>query len=110
MSAAPISVGADALTLTWVVVGSLILELLILIVFLVRVAWWLSQRFTLIDATFAANAKEITAIKEDVSNDIAGRRVVAEARTDIAQIKATMGEFRERIDRLESNEDGRKHT
>ena len=41
MSAAPISVGADALTLTWVVVGSLILELLILIVFLVRVAWWL---------------------------------------------------------------------
>lgn len=110
MSAAPISVGADALTLTWVVVGSLILELLILIVFLVRVAWWLSQRFTLIDATLAANAKEITAIKEDVSNDIAGRRVVAEARTDIAQIKATMGELRERIDRLESNEDGRKHT
>ena len=110
MSAAPISVGADALTLTWVGVGSLILELLILIVFLVRVAWWLSQRFTLIDATLAANAKEITAIKEDVSNDIAGRRVVAEARTDIAQIKATMGEFRERIDRLESNEDGRKHT
>lgn len=109
MSAAPISVGADALTLTWVVVGSLILELLILIVFLVRVAWWLSQRFTLIDATLAANAKEITAIKEDVSNDIAGRRVVAEARTDIAQMKATMGEFRERIDRLESNEDGRKH-
>lgn len=109
MSAAPISVGADALTLTWVVVGSLILELLILVVFLVRVAWWLSQRFTLIDATLAANAKEITAIKEDVSNDIAGRRVVAEARTDIAQIKATMGEFRERIDRLESNEDGRRH-
>ena len=109
MSAAPISVGADALTLTWVVVGSLILELLILIVFLVRVAWWLSQRFTLIDATLAANAKEITAIMEDVSNDIAGRRVVAEARTDIAQIKATMVEFRERIDRIEANEDGRKH-
>jgi len=109
MSAAPISVGADALTLTWVFVGSLILELLILIVFLVRVAWWLSQRFTLIDATLAANAKEITAIKEDISNDIAGRRVVAEARTDIAQIKATMAEFRERIDRIEANEDGRKH-
>ena len=109
MSAAPISVGADALTLTWVVVGSLILELLILIVFLVRVAWWLSQRFTLIDATLAANAKEITAIKEDVSNDIAGRRVVAEARTDIAQIKATIGEFRERIDRIEANQDARKH-
>ena len=109
MSAAPISVGADALTLTWVVVGSLILELLILIVFLVRVAWWLSQRFTLIDATLAANAKEIIAIKADVSNDIAGRRVVAEARTDIAQIKATMGEFRERIDRIEANQDARKH-
>jgi hypothetical protein len=109
MSAAPISVGADALTLTWVFVGSLILELLILIVFLVRVAWWLSQRFTLIDATLAANAKAITAIKEDVSNDISGRRVVAEARTDIAQIKATMAEFRERIERTEANPDARKH-
>ena len=109
MSAAPISVGADALTLTWVVVGSLILELLILIVFLVRVAWWLSQRFTLIDATLAANAKEIGAIKVDVSNDIAGRKVVAEARTDIAQMKATLAEFRESIDRLESHEDERKH-
>ena len=109
MSAAPISVGADALTLTWVVVGSLILELLILIVFLVRVAWWLSQRFTLIDATLAANAKAITAIEADVSNDIAGRRVVAEARTDIAQIKATMAEFRERIERTEANLDARKH-
>ena len=109
MSAAPISVGADALTLTWVFVGSLILELLILIVFLVRVAWWLSQRFTLIDATLAANAKEITAIKADISNDIAGRRVVAEARTDIAQIKATMAEFRERIERTEANLDARKH-
>lgn len=109
MSATPISVGADALTLTWVVVGSLILELLVLIVFLVRVAWWLSQRFTLIDATLAANAKEIVAIKVDVSNDIAGRRVVAEARTDIAQMKATLAEFRERIDRLETNQDARKH-
>ena len=45
----------------------------------------------------------------DVSNDIAGRKVVAEARTDIAQMKATLAEFRERIDRIEANEDGRKH-
>jgi hypothetical protein len=108
-AAAAVTVAPETLTITWLVAGGIIAQLLILIVFLVRVAWWLSQRFTLIDATLAANAKEITAIKEDVSNDIAGRRVVAEARTDIAQIKATMGEFRERIDRLESNEDGRKH-
>jgi hypothetical protein len=110
MPAAPISVGADALTLTWVVVGSLILELLVLIVFLVRVAWWLSHRFTMIDATLAATAKEITSVKADVSNDIAGRKVVAEARTDIAQIKATIGDLRERVDRIESIEDGRKLT
>jgi hypothetical protein len=108
-AAAAVTVAPEALTITWLVAGGIIAELLILIVFLVRVAWWLSQRFTLIDATLAANAKEITAIKMDVSNDIAGRKVVAEARTDIAQIKATLGEFRERIDRLESNEDGRKH-
>jgi hypothetical protein len=108
MSAVPISVSADALTLTWVVVGSLILELLVLIVFLVRIAWWLARRFALLDATQIANVKEINDIKADVSNDIAGRRVVAEARTDIAQMKATLGELRERIDRLENNEDGRR--
>jgi hypothetical protein len=34
---------------------------------------------------------------------------VADARGDIAQIKATLIEFRERIDRIEANEDGRKH-
>lgn len=109
MSTVPVSAGAEALTLTWVVVGGLILELLILVVFLTRVAWWLSHCFTLIDATLAANEREVAALKADVSNDIAGRRVVAEARTDIAQIKATIGEFRERIERIEAIEDGRKH-
>lgn len=108
-AAAAVTVAPETLTITWLVAGGIIAELLILIVFLVRVAWWLSQRFTLIDAALAANAKETTAIKMDVSNDIAGRKVVAEARTDIAQIKATLGEFRERIDRIEANEDGRKH-
>jgi hypothetical protein len=108
MPAAPVSVSADTLMLTWVVVGSLILELLVLIVFLVRVAWWLSQRFTLIDATLAGNAKEVLALKADVSNDIAGRKVVADARTDIAQIKVTLAEFRERVERIEAREDGRK--
>lgn len=107
--AAAVTVAPDAITITWVVAGGIIAELLILIVFLVRVTWWLSSRFSLIDATFAANAREIAEIKSDVSNDIAGRKVVAEARTDIAQMKATLGEFRERIDRLESHEDGRKH-
>jgi hypothetical protein len=108
-AAAAVTVAPEALTITWLVAGGIIAQLLILIVFLVRVAWWLSHRFTLIDATLAGNAKEISAIKTDVSNDIAGRKVVAEARTDIAQIKATLAEFRERIDRLESHEDGRKH-
>jgi hypothetical protein len=108
-AAAAVTVAPETLTITWLVAGGIIAELLILIVFLVRVAWWLSQRFTLIDATLAANAKEITRSRADVSNDIAGRKVVAEARTDIAQIKATLIEFRERIDRIEANEDGRKH-
>ena len=30
----------------------MVLELLVLIVFLVRVSWWLSHRFTMIDASF----------------------------------------------------------
>ena len=48
-------------------------------------------------------------MKADIGNDIVGRRVVADARGGIAQIKATLIEFRERIDRIEANEDGRKH-
>lgn len=102
-SAGPISVGPDALALTWVAVGSLIVELLALIVFLVRLAWWLSNRFALIDAAFAAASREIAQIRSDVGNDIAGRRVVAEARTDIASIKATVADLRERVERLEKD-------
>ena len=105
---APVTVSPDTLTLTWVVAGGLILELLVLIVFLVRVAWWLSRRFTLIDAAFAASAREIAGVKADVSNDIAGRKVVAEARTDIALIKAAVAEFRERLDRIEAAQDARR--
>jgi hypothetical protein len=108
-NAAPIMISADALTLTWVVVGSIVLELLVLIVFLVRVSWWLSHRFTMIDASFMTTAKDVAQLKADLGNDIAGRRAVADARGDIAQIKATLIEFRERIDRIEANEDGRKH-
>lgn len=108
--AAAVSVAPDAITITWVVAGGIIAELLILIAFLIRVAWWLSQRFTMIDANFAASTREISAIKAEVSNDIVGRKAVADARNDIAQMKATLCEFRERIDRLESHEDERTHT
>lgn len=104
-----IAVSPEALTLTWVVVGSIVLELLVLIVFLVRVSWWLSHRFTMIDASFMTVGKDVAQLKADIGNDIAGRRAVADARGDIAQIKATLIEFRERIDRIEDNEDGRKH-
>jgi len=104
-----IAIAPEALTLTWVVVGSIVLELLVLIVFLVRVSWWLSHRFTMIDASFMTVGKDVAQLKADIGNDIAGRRAVAAARGDIAQIKATLVEFRERIDRIETNEDGRKH-
>ena len=107
--AAAVTVAPETLTMTWMVAGSLVVELLVLIVVLVRVAWWLSGRFTSIDGSFASTAKEIAQLKADISNDIAGRKVVAEARTDIGQIKATLIEFRERIDRLESHWDGHKH-
>jgi len=104
-----IAVAPEALTLTWVVVGSIVIELLVLIVFLVRVSWWLSHRFTMIDASFMTVGKDVAQLKAETGNEIAGRRAVADARGDIAQIKATLIEFRERIDRIEANEDGRKH-
>jgi len=55
-AAAAVTVAPETLTVTWLVAGGIIAQLLILIVFLVRVAWWLSHRFTLIDATLAASA------------------------------------------------------
>jgi hypothetical protein len=57
---AAIAVAPETLTVTWMVAGSIVVELLILIVFLVRAAWWLSGRFTSIDGNFAATTKEIT--------------------------------------------------
>ena len=77
---ASIAVAPETLTVSWLVTGSIVVELLVLIVFLVRAAWWLSGRFTSIDTSFTATAKEITQLKSDVSNDIAGRRAVVEAR------------------------------
>jgi hypothetical protein len=77
-AAAAVTIAPETLTITWLVAGGIIAQLLILIVFLVRVAWWLSHRFTLIDATLAGNAKEIVALRTEVSNDIAGRKVVAD--------------------------------
>lgn len=100
---------SEALTLTWVFAGSIVVELIVIGVALARAAWWLSGRFTAIDAAFVATARDIADLKADLDNDIAGRRAVAEAKTDLAQMRATLVEFRERIDRLEANEDGRKH-
>jgi len=99
----------EALTLTWVLAGSVVVELIVIGVALARAAWWLSGRFTSIDAAFAATARDIADLKADIDNDIAGRRAVAETKTDVAQMKATLAEFRERIDRIEDIEDGRKH-
>ena len=79
-----IAVAPKALTRTWVVVGSIVVELLVLIVFLVRVSWWLSHRFTMIDASFMTVGKDVAQLKADIGSDIAGRRAVADARGDIA--------------------------
>ena len=48
-------------------------------------------------------------LKADIGNDMPERRAVADARGGIAQINATLIEFREPIERIEANEDGRKH-
>lgn len=63
----------------------------------------------MIDANFMTVGKDVAQLRADLGNDIAGRRAVAAVRGDIAQIKATLIEFRERIDRIEANVDTRKH-
>lgn len=93
--------------MSWLAVGGLLIELLVLIVFLVRVAWWLSHRFTAIDAGFGTLAKDVTQLKADVSNDIAGRRVVAETRNDLVEMKTALRDIRDRVSRLEDHEDQR---
>lgn len=103
-----IAIAPEALTITWVVVGSIILELFVLIVFLVRVSWWLSHRFTTIDANFLTVGKDVAQLKADISNDIAGRRVVAETRNDITELKTGFKDIRERVGRLEEHEDERR--
>ncbi|MFO0350964.1 MAG: hypothetical protein ACK51S_13685 [Alphaproteobacteria bacterium] len=106
---AGIAIAPEAITITWMVAGGIIVQLVLLVVFMVRITWWLSGRFAMIDAALAANAREAAAIKADVSNDIAGRKVVAKSRADIAQIKATLVALRERVDRLETGP-GRRGT
>lgn len=104
----PIIVAPQALTLTWLVVGGLVVELLVLIVFLVRVAWWLSHRFTAIDAAIGLLDKDVAQLKSDVGNDIAGRKVVAETRNDLVEMKTALRDIRERVGRLENHEDSRR--
>ena len=106
---AGIAIAPEAITITWMVAGGIIMQLVLLVVFMVRITWWLSGRFAMIDAALAANAREAAAIKADVSNDIAGRKVVAKARTDIAQIKTMLMALRERVDRLERSSPRRGH-
>lgn len=106
---AGIAIAPEAITITWMVAGGIIMQLVLLVVFMVRITWWLSGRFAAIDAALAANAREAAAIKADVSNDIAGRKVVAKARTDIAQIKTMLMALRERVDRLERPSPRRGH-
>jgi hypothetical protein len=108
LSPSAIAIAPDSLTLTWVAVGSIVFELLVLIVFLVRVSWWLSQRFTLIEANFAQVGKELTRLETEIGNDIAGRRAVAESRNDIAELKVGLKNTSERLARLEENEDERR--
>ncbi|MFN3624478.1 MAG: hypothetical protein ACK4TP_10485 [Hyphomicrobium sp.] len=42
----------------------------------------------------------LLALEAKVDNDIAGRRIVAELRADVAAIKATLAELKDRIHRL----------
>lgn len=107
-SDAAIVIAPETLSITWVAAGALFVELLVLIVFLVRVAWWLSHRFTAIDAGFQVLGKDVAQLKADVSNDIAGRRVVAETRNDLTEMKTALRDLRERVGRLEEHEDERR--
>ncbi|MBE7183816.1 MAG: hypothetical protein INR68_05370 [Methylobacterium mesophilicum] len=104
----PIIVAPEALTITWLAVGGLVIELFVLIVFLVRVAWWLSHRFTAIDAGLGLLNKDVAQLKADVGNDIAGRKVVAETKNDLVEMKTALRDMRERVGRLENHEDGRR--
>jgi hypothetical protein len=64
------------------------------VVALIRVVAWGSS-------THARIESRINALEAKVDNDIAGRRIVAEMRADIAAIKATLVEVKEHVHMLE---------
>lgn len=79
------------MTLTeWALLGGFVGEAIAIIAVLVKLVAWISSGQARIEA-------KLEALEEKVENDIAGRRVVAELRTDVAELKGSFAELREAI-------------
>jgi acyl CoA:acetate/3-ketoacid CoA transferase alpha subunit len=65
-----------------------------LVVALVRLAVWGSSAHARMDA-------RVQALEAKVDNDISGRRIVAEMKSDVAVIKATLADVKEHVRTLD---------
>ena len=79
----------------WAMIGAVLAHAVVVIGALMKIVAWAA-------ASQAKLATRLTGIEEKVDNDIAGRRIVAELRADVAAIKATLAELKEEIRYLAS--------
>ena len=79
----------------WAIIGAVLAHAVVVIGALVKIVAWAA-------GSQAKLATRLTSIEEKVDNDIAGRRIVAELRADVAAIKATLAELKEQIRHLAS--------
>jgi hypothetical protein len=79
----------------WAIIGAVLAHAVVVTGALVKIVAWAA-------GSQAKLATRLTGIEEKVDNDIAGRRIVAELRADVAAIKATFAELKEQIRYLAS--------
>jgi hypothetical protein len=79
----------------WTIIDAFLAHAVVVIGALMKIVAWAA-------GSQAKLATRLTGIEEKVDNDIAGRRIVAELRADVAAIKATLAELKEQIRYLAS--------
>ncbi|ARP98184.1 hypothetical protein [Pseudorhodoplanes sinuspersici] len=77
----------------WAITAAFAAHALAVIAALVKLVAWAAAS----QAKFEAR---LDGIESKVDNDVAGRRIVAELRADVAAIKATLAELKEQIRRF----------
>lgn len=77
----------------WAIVAAFLAHAAAVVAALIKLVAWAA-------GSQAKLETRLRALEDKVDNDIAGRRIVAELRADVAAIKATLAELKDRIHRF----------